>query len=141
VLEELTCSITWQIVFNVERISRRRCSPASTFSAGSKAGWEFGPRALGGPSIIGDPPDRRRPGTGVNASVKFREEWRPFAPACLVDRAHEFFEPANSSPFMILTFTVKQNKRKIIPAVTPHRPQCESPDCTEHANPRYWGLI
>lgn len=123
----------------VERIA------AGLLASGHVLGWfqgrmEFGPRALGARSIIGDPRSAETRDR-VNASVKFREEWRPFAPACLVERAHEFFEPASSSPFMILTFTVKEDKRKIIPAVTHIDHSARVQTVTEHANPRYWGLI
>jgi carbamoyltransferase len=101
---------------------------------------EFGPRALGARSILGDPRDvetRDR----VNASVKFREEWRPFAPSCLAERAHEFFEPAAESPFMILTFTVRPDKRELIPAVTHIDGSARVQTVTRESNERYWNLI
>jgi carbamoyltransferase len=126
-------------IADVERLA------ASLLAGGHVLGWfqgrmEFGPRALGARSIIADPRwlemrDR------VNASVKFREEWRPFAPACLAERASEFFEPAHSSPFMILTFTVKEEKREVIPAVTHIDHSARVQTVTEDANPSYWGLI
>jgi carbamoyltransferase len=124
---------------DVERIA------AWLLASGHVLGWfqgrmEFGPRALGARSIIGDPRSAETRDR-VNASVKFREEWRPFAPACLVERAHEFFEPASSSPFMILTFTVKEDKREVIPAVTHIDHSARVQTVTEHASPRYWGLI
>jgi carbamoyltransferase len=54
----------------------------------------------------------------VNKAVKFRESWRPFAPAVLAEAAHEYFETAHHSPFMILTAQVRPEKRARIPAVT-----------------------
>lgn len=126
-------------VDGVERVA------ASLLADGYVLGWfqgrmEFGPRALGGRSIVADPrsvENRDR----VNASVKFREEWRPFAPACLAERASEYFEPDSSSPFMILTFMVKEDKRAIIPAVTHVDNSARVQTVTEDVNPRYWGLI
>jgi carbamoyltransferase len=118
---------------------------AQLIADGHVIGWfqgrmEFGPRALGARSILADPRDaavRDR----VNASVKFREEWRPFAPSCLRERASEYFEPDADSPFMILTFTVKPDKRDVIPAVTHVDGSARVQTVTKQANPRYWKLI
>jgi carbamoyltransferase len=118
---------------------------AELLAGGHVLGWfqgrmEFGPRALGARSILGDPRD---PATRdrVNASVKFREEWRPFAPSCLRERAAEYFEPDGDSPFMILTFTVKPEKRDEIPAVTHVDGSARVQTVTRDTNPRYWELI
>jgi carbamoyltransferase len=124
---------------HVERISAR------LLSEGFVLGWfqgqmEFGPRALGARSILGDPRDAATRDR-VNASVKFREEWRPFAPSCLEERAHEFFEPAAASPFMILTFTVKPEKRALIPAVTHVDGSARVQTVARDTNERYWRLI
>ena len=108
-------------------------------------GWfqgrmEFGPRALGNRSILGDPRDAATRDR-VNASVKFREEWRPFAPSCLAEKAGEYFEPEMESPYMIVTQTVRADKREVIPAVT-HVDQTARVQTVEReVNPRYWQLI
>jgi len=71
---------------------------------------EFGPRALGNRSIIGDPrnPDMQ---TKMNLKVKFRESFRPFAPSCLVENTSEFFELDHESPYMLLVAPIKENRR------------------------------
>jgi len=84
-------------------------------------GWfqgrmEFGPRALGSRSILADarnPENRDR----VNLKIKFRESFRPFAPAVLENRAAEYFELDEPSPFMLLVAQVRP-ERRVIPAVT-----------------------
>lgn len=118
---------------------------AQLLAEGHIIGWfqgrmEFGPRALGARSILGDPRDAKTRDR-VNASVKFREEWRPFAPSCLRERAGEYFEPDADSPFMILTFRVKPDKRDAIPAVTHVDGSARVQTVTEAVNPRYWRLI
>ncbi len=78
---------------------------------------EFGPRALGFRSILADPrdPDTKR---RLNEAVKFREAFRPFAPTVLELRAPEYFDCDRSSPHMLFNFTVRDDKRLQIPAVT-----------------------
>ncbi len=79
-------------------------------------GWfqgrmEFGPRALGSRSIIGDArsPDMQ---TVMNLKIKFRESFRPFAPTVLAERAGDYFEIDRESPFMLLTAPVREELRK-----------------------------
>jgi carbamoyltransferase len=95
---------------------------AALLAEGRIVGWfqgrmEVGPRALGSRSILADP---RRPEMKdvVNARVKRREGFRPFAPSVLEERAGEFFVQPYDSPFMILNFEVRPDKRDVIPAVT-----------------------
>lgn len=84
-------------------------------------GWfqgrmEWGPRALGNRSILADarnPENRAK----VNLKIKFRESFRPFAPAVLLERAPEYFELDQPSPYMLLTAQVREDRRQI-PAVT-----------------------
>jgi len=78
-------------------------------------GWfngrmEFGPRALGGRSIIGDP---RSPAmqSVMNLKIKFRESFRPFAPSCLLEDVSEFFELDQASPYMLLVAPVVESRR------------------------------
>jgi len=79
-------------------------------------GMEFGPRALGNRSILADP---RKPENKdrVNKKIKFREEFRPFAPAILEEKVSEFFEIDCPSPYMLLVAQVKPEKKDKIPAV------------------------
>jgi carbamoyltransferase len=97
---------------------------AGLLADGKVVGWfegalEYGPRALGGRSILADPRD---PGmqSRVNLMVKFRESFRPFAPAVTAERAAEWFElaPGVESPYMLLTTQVAASRRGRIPAVT-----------------------
>jgi carbamoyltransferase len=118
---------------------------ADLLVSGKIIGWfqgrmEFGPRALGGRSILADPRD---PGMNVkvNHAVKFREWWRPFAPSMLREVAGEYLEHACDSPFMILANPVKPEKRGIIPSVT-HVDGSARPQTVEkEINPLYWNLI
>ena len=85
-------------------------------------GWyqgrmEFGPRALGHRSILANP-TRADTKDIVNARVKFREMFRPFAPVVPVEAAAEYFDPACSNPFMLQVVSVLPDKRAVIPAVT-----------------------
>lgn len=96
---------------------------AQLIASGKTLGWfqgrmEFGQRALGNRSILADPRD---PGMRdkINASVKYREQFRPFAPAVSEHSAHEYFEIPETagSPFMERVFKVRTAKQAMIPAV------------------------
>lgn len=85
--------------------------------AGKIIGWfdgrmEFGPRALGSRSILGDARDVAMQ-TTMNLKIKFRESFRPFAPAVLRERAHEIFEisPEHESPYMLMVANVRPEHR------------------------------
>ena len=71
---------------------------------------EFGPRALGARSIIGDPRNKDMQ-TRINLKIKFRESFRPFAPAILKDKVNDFFDLKKESPYMMIVAPVLQNKR------------------------------
>ncbi|HEY6476904.1 MAG TPA: carbamoyltransferase C-terminal domain-containing protein, partial [Polyangia bacterium] len=73
---------------------------------------EFGPRALGSRSILGDARSPKMQSV-MNLKIKFRESFRPFAPAVLRERAHEFFEvrPNEDSPYMLLVAPVREERR------------------------------
>lgn len=84
-------------------------------------GWfqgrmEFGPRALGARSIIGDPRSPKMQAT-MNLKIKFRESFRPFAPIVLQEYAHEWFDmpPGQESPYMLLVFPVRSERRLATP--------------------------
>ncbi|HET6203837.1 MAG TPA: carbamoyltransferase [Planctomycetota bacterium] len=95
--------------------------------AGRVVGWydgrfEWGPRALGSRSILADP-RRAEMKDVVNAKIKFREAFRPFAPSVIVEKAREYFElddPARHYParFMLYVVPVVEGKRETIPAIT-----------------------
>jgi carbamoyltransferase len=101
---------------------------------------EFGPRALGNRSILIDP--RLSDGKDrVNAEIKFRESWRPFAPSILDRAIEDYLVDPVTDPFMITSYSVREEKREEIPAVThvdgTTRPQV----VTRTANPDYYDLI
>ncbi len=78
---------------------------------------EFGPRALGYRSILADP-RKEEMKAKINAAVKYRESFRPFAPAVMVEHAADYFDCYDQSPYMLFNFTVHEDKRSVIPAVT-----------------------
>ena len=71
---------------------------------------EFGPRALGGRSIIGDPRNPEMQST-MNLKIKYRESFRPFAPAVLAEKVQEWFEIDSESPYMLMVAGVREDKR------------------------------
>lgn len=89
---------------------------AGSLAAGQAVGWfqgrmEFGPRALGNRSILADPrdPDMQR---RLNLKTKFRESFRPFAPAVLAEDAADWFDIGSESPFMLFTAPVAAHRRR-----------------------------
>jgi carbamoyltransferase len=78
---------------------------------------EWGPRALGNRSIVCDP-RRADMKTILNAKIKRRESFRPFAPSVLEDAVGEWFEENDAVPFMMQVFQIREEKRAHIPAVT-----------------------
>jgi carbamoyltransferase len=133
---------------------------------GRVIGWfqermEFGPRALGCRSIIGDARDRDMQ-TNMNVKIKFRESFRPFAPSVLAERAAEFFDLAVDSPYMLLVAQVRADRllptspadggeltgldklkvvRSVIPAVTHVDNSARIQTVSREDNPRYHQLI
>jgi len=108
-------------------------------------GWfqgrsEWGPRALGTRSILGDPRDREML-YNINAAVKYRDGWRPFAPSMLEEAAEEYLEDIVYAPFMIMTFRVREEKKHLIPAVV-HVDGTTRPQMVRRSvNPLYYDMI
>ena len=138
---------------------------AKALAEGKIVGWfqgrmEFGPRALGGRSILGDP---RNPAmqSVMNLKIKHRESFRPFAPAVLRERVAEYFELDTDSPYMLLVAPVVKNRRipqaphsenlwgiellnqarSDIPAVTHLDYSARVQTVHEDTNPRYYRLL
>ena len=93
---------------------------AELLAAGKVVGWfdgpmEFGPRALGARSILADPRDPAMQRT-LNLKIKFRESFRPFAPSVLAERASEYFELTDESPYMLLVAALREEHRLATPA-------------------------
>ena len=120
-------------------------SVAERIAAGDVVGWfqgrmEFGPRALGHRSIVADP--RRSDMKDVlNARIKHREAFRPFAPSILADAAGDWFDQDYTSPFMVLVYKTKPDKREKIPAVNHVDDTGRVQTVERDVEPRYYRLI
>jgi carbamoyltransferase len=120
---------------------------------------EFGPRALGGRSIIGDARSPKMQSV-MNLKIKYRESFRPFAPTCLEEKVGEYFELDRPSPYMLLVAPVRRDRcrgldqaatlpirdrinqvRSDIPAVTHVDYSARVQTINREANPRYYDLI
>ncbi|MBI5367317.1 MAG: carbamoyltransferase [Planctomycetes bacterium] len=120
---------------------------ARYIAEGKVVGWfqgrmEFGPRALGSRSLLADPRSAAMKDT-INAKVKYREAFRPFAPAVLKEHAHEWFDmPAGmDAPFMLLVPQVRPERRSQIPAVTHADGSARVQTVTAQTNPLFHGVL
>jgi carbamoyltransferase len=118
---------------------------AREIAAGKVVGWfqgrmEWGPRALGNRSILADPRKKEMQDV-LNARIKRRESFRPFAPSILLDAVDEYFEQNYPDPFMIKVYLIRPEKRPLIPAVTHVDGTGRLQTVAEEDNPLYWRLI
>lgn len=118
---------------------------ARAIADGKIVGWfqgrmEFGPRALGNRSIVVDP-RRAEMKDILNARIKKREPFRPFAPSVLEENTGEYFEQTHPSPDMLMVYQIKQEKRNLIPAVTHVDGSGRLQTVSRCTNPRYHQLI
>ncbi len=93
---------------------------AQILADGNVVGWvqgrmEFGPRALGARSILGDPRNAEMQ-KKLNVKIKYRESFRPFAPSVLAEKVGEYFDYEGISPYMLLVHPVKESRRLPLPA-------------------------
>src|SRR5712671_6941132 len=131
----------------VERLPEQELTrrAAAIVADGKILGWfqgraEWGPRALGNRSIVADP--RRADMKDIlNARIKHREMFRPFAPSILAEATGEYFEKSNPCPFMTQAYSVRPGKREAIPAPTHVDGTGRLQTVTQEANLRYWRLI
>ena len=132
---------TWERLADEDLLPRA----AAAIAAGQVLGFfhgrmEWGPRALGNRSIVGDP--RRGDMKDIlNRKIKRRESFRPFAPAILREAVPEYFEQDDDVPFMLQVFKVKPEKRGVIPAVTHVDGSGRLQTVTARDNPRFYRLI
>jgi carbamoyltransferase len=103
---------------------------------------EYGPRALGNRSILADPghPAMR---DRINAMVKMREAFRPFAPACSEEQAHRWFNvpPGTQMPYMITVVDVRPEHRASLPAITHVNGSARLQTVSEKDNPDFHRLL
>jgi carbamoyltransferase len=128
-----------------ERLDDPAETAAELLTKGKLIGWyqgreEFGPRALGNRSILADPRDARNRDR-VNNAVKFREDWRPFAPSVLEEAGASLFESYHTTPFMTLTFQVRPEKKEAIAAAVHVDGSARVQSVTRDQNERYYDLI
>lgn len=164
---------------DIKRVAARHRAPYRHFDAfealcetvcshlarGQVVGWfqgrmEYGPRALGNRSILGDPrnPEMQKK---LNLKIKYREGFRPFAPSVLEEAIGDYFELDRPSPYMLLVAQVKPERqsplppgynalgmwdrlyvtRSDVPAVTHVDYSARIQSVSKDVNPRYWGLI
>lgn len=118
---------------------------ATAIAEGKVIGWfqgrmEWGPRALGNRSILGDP--RRADMKDIlNLKIKRRESFRPFAPSILRESVPEWFEQDDDVPFMMQVYQIREAKRPLIPAVTHVDGSGRLQTVSRDTNPRYYRLI
>lgn len=138
---------------------------ASRLSEGAVVGWfqgrmEFGPRALGNRSILGDArnPEMQKK---LNLKIKYREGFRPFAPSVLAEDVQDYFDLDSDSPYMLIVSPVKESRRKSLPenfhsmdlwdklyyersdvqSITHLDFSARIQSVHKETNPRYWNLI
>ena len=118
---------------------------AARIAAGQIVGWfqgrmEWGARALGNRSILADPrrADMREI---INTRIKFRERFRPFAPAVLEEAVNDYFVGAMPDPFMLHVYPVRPDRSDVIPAVTHVDGSGRLQTVNRRSNPRFWRLL
>ena len=109
-------------------------------------GWfqgrmEWGPRALGARSILSNPCNPKMKDI-LNLKVKHREYFRPFAPVIAEEDAHDYFEiDKDDEPFMLFVYPIKEEKRRLIPAVTHVDGSGRLQTISKRQNPLYYGVV
>lgn len=124
---------------------RLAAETAAAIARGEVVGWyqgraEWGPRALGNRSILADP-RRADMKDLLNAKIKRRESFRPFAPSVLEERTGEWFTIDYPDPFMIKVYPIRPEKRPLIPAVTHVDGTGRLQTVSRRTNPPFWKLI
>ncbi len=162
---ELTAKKYDAIYTRIEDFKELSKEAAQLLAGGNVVGWvqgrmEFGPRALGGRSILGDPRNSEMQ-KKLNLKIKYRESFRPFAPSVLAENCAEYFDYDGISPYMLLVHPVAEDRRKPLPAGYDsmdlrdklYFERSDLPSIThidysariqtvhKETNPRYWELI
>jgi carbamoyltransferase len=118
---------------------------AEQIAKGKVIGWfqgrmEWGPRALGNRSILADP-RRNEMRDILNSKIKRREAFRPFAPSILEEATGDYFTQSYPSPFMLMAYVVRPEKRDVIPATTHVDGTGRLQTVNRAQNPLYYELI
>ena len=164
--EDITAYLD-SVAADYQQLDDRELMPklAAILADENVVGWfqgpmEFGPRALGGRSIIGDPRSPKMQSV-MNLKIKYRESFRPFAPAVLHDKVTEWFDIDRESPYMLLVADVREDKRvpmtseqeklfgieklnlprSTIPAVTHVDYSARIQTVHQDSNPRFYDLL
>ena len=130
---------------NYDTVENSAKDAAQCIANGEIVGWfqggvEFGDRALGNRSILADPRKAEMKDI-LNNKIKFREEFRPFAPSILEEHLDEYFIDAKPTPFMEKVYTIKEEKRSAIPAVVHVDGTGRLQTVNKINNPLYYSLI
>jgi len=128
-----------------KRIDKIPETAARILAEGNPLAWfqgrmEFGPRALGNRSILGDP-SRTGMAERINAQIKYRERWRPFCPSILDRAAPEILQTEHPSPYMTFAFRVADEWKERIPEVVHIDGTARAQIVNKDTNPRYYSLI
>ncbi len=128
-----------------ETLADPAATAARLVAEGQIVGWfqgrmEFGPRALGNRSILADP-RRASMKERINAAVKFREPFRPFAPSVPLEHSDTYFESVGASPYMLRVTPVKPGIGERLPAITHVNGTARLHTVTRESNPLYYDLL
>jgi carbamoyltransferase len=128
-----------------ERVDNASVKGAQLLAEGNPLAWfqgrmEFGPRALGCRSILGDP-SHSGVADRINAQIKYRERWRPFCPSMLDRVAEDILQTDHPAPYMTFTFDVAEHWKPRIPEVVHEDGTARAQVVTRETNPRYYALI
>jgi carbamoyltransferase len=130
---------------NYETVTDPAQKAAELIAGGSIIGWfqgrlEYGDRALGNRSILADPRDASMKDK-VNATIKYREKFRPFAPSVMEEHFQDYFVDALPTPYMEKVFQIPPKWHKHIPAVTHADGSGRLQTVSKEQNSDYWNLI
>ena len=129
----------WEVISNAPETAAR------ILAEGSPVAWfqgrmEFGPRALGNRSILGDP-SRAGIAERINSQIKYRERWRPFCPSILDSAARDILQTDHPAPYMTFTFSVAESWKGRIPEVVHKDGTARAQVVNRKTNPKYYSLI
>ena len=138
-IERRTEKLNWR------KLDNTPAETARLLADGNPVSWfqgrmEFGPRALGNRSILGDP-GVREIADRINTQIKYRERWRPFCPSMLDSVAPEIIQTKHPSPYMTFAFTVAEAWKDRIPEVVHEDGTARTQIVNQKTNPRYYALL